>query len=229
MPPYESPYTWENLVYDQGRFSYYKEDALVSRIGIDVSSYQKTIDWQAVAADGIDFAFIRLGYRGATEGQLYLDEYFYDNIKEAQAAGIPVGVYFFSQAIEKEEALEEAEFTLSHLAGIELDYPVVFDHEPVSGVDSRANNLSSEQLSACAKVFSEHIKRSGYDTMLYGNKSDIARYDSDLVAHCEVWFAEYDAPLPSGQFDFTIWQYTNRGSVAGISTYVDMNIHFLEP
>lgn len=230
-PPYESPYTWSNLVYEEGRFYYYKDEVLVSRIGIDVSSHQKVIDWYAVAADGIEFAFIRVGNRGATEGQMYLDEQFHANIAGAKEAGIAVGVYFFSQAITAEEALEEAEFVLAYLGGIELEYPVVYDHEPVTieGTPGRANSLTVEQATAQAEAFCTRIKEAGYAAMLYGNKKDIARYDSSLVENSDVWFAEYDASLPSGQFDFIMWQYSSTGSVAGISVPVDMNIHFLEP
>lgn len=229
-PQYISPYTWENLVFDEGRCYYYKDEVLVSRIGIDVSSHQKNIDWQAVKDDGIEFAFIRLGNRGATEGELYLDEQFTANLEGARQVGMPIGVYFFSQAVDEAEALEEAEFVLAHLEGIELEYPVVFDHEPVtiSGTAGRANSITREQLTANAEVFCERIQSAGYRTMLYGNKKDIAKYKPETVESNEIWFAEYDVGIPTGQFDFVMWQYSNTGQVAGIETYVDMNIYFLE-
>lgn len=229
-PPYESPYTWDNLVYEEGRFYYYKDGHIASRVGIDVSSHQKEIDWAAVAADGIEFAFIRVGNRGATEGQLYLDEQFHANIQGAKQAGIDVGVYFFSQAITEEEAIQEAEFVCANLGGIALEYPVVFDHEPVTieGNAGRANTLSREQATANAQAFCEVIEQAGYVPMLYGNKLDLARYDSTLTDTYDVWFAEYDAALPSGQLDFVMWQYTSSGQVQGIPVNVDMNIHLFE-
>lgn len=230
-PVYESPYTWDNLIHEEGRFYYYKDDALVSRTGIDVSSHQHEIDWQAVAADGVEFALIRAGYRGSTEGLVYLDEHYYTNIEGAQNAGLMVGVYFFSQALTEEEAVEEAEFLLTHLEGRELEYPVVYDFEPVTTeVPGRANDISQEQATRNAQAFCDCIEAAGYTTMLYGNKKDIARYyDPSLVEVSEVWVAEYGALFPSGQFDFSMWQYSSTAQVAGISVNVDMNIHFLEP
>jgi GH25 family lysozyme M1 (1,4-beta-N-acetylmuramidase) len=234
VPPYVSPYTWENLARDgehEGRYSYYKDGERVSRTGIDVSSHQREIDWQAVAADGIEFAIIRVGNRGATEGQISLDEQFHANVEGARQAGIPFGVYFFSQAISAAEAVEEAEFTLAALDGTELAYPVVYDLEPVmvSGLEGRANRLSREQASANATAFCERIQLAGYTTMLYGNKKDIALYEPNLLESNQVWFAEYGVPVPTGQFDFIMWQYSNTTRVAGITTNVDLDIHFLEP
>lgn len=122
---------------------------------------------------------------------------------------------------------------LMHLdeIGSELDYPVVFDHEPitVSGVAGRANSVSRDDMTALDAAFCERVEAAGYDTMIYGNKNDIARYDTDLVEKSTIWFAEYGASPPSGQFDFVMWQYSNAGHVAGISTNVDMNIYFLDP
>lgn len=226
---YESPYNWDNLSQQEGRYVYTKDRVKQSRSGIDVSEFQGIIDWTAVAYDSVEFAFIRVGNRGATEGDLYTDEHYWSNITGAQAVGVKTGVYFFSQAITEAEAVEEAEFVLAHLKGIKLDYPVVFDHEPVTEVEGRANKLSGEQISACAKAFCDVIERAGYDTMIYGNKQDIAKIDPSVLQAHEVWFAEYDAKKPTGQFDFTIWQYANNGNVSGISTPVDMNIHFLVP
>lgn len=231
-PLYESPYTWDNLSYEAGRFYYHKDEQLVSRIGIDVSSHQKQIDWQAVAADGIEFAFIRVGNRGATEGNIFLDEQFSANFEGAKQAGIDVGVYFFSQACNEAEALEEAEFVLAYLGGAELEYPVVYDFEPlvIEGNAGRANEISREQGTLNAEAFCKRIEEAGYETMLYGNKKDITRYYSkELIETSTIWYAEYESSLPTGQFDFVMWQYASTGSVAGISVGVDMNIHFLEP
>lgn len=228
-PAYVSPYDWSNLEFVEGRFHYYKEGKLNSRTGIDVSEHQESINWVAVAEDGIEFAYVRLGSRGYTEGQIYLDEHYYTNIAEARNAGLKVGVYFFSQAINEAEAREEAEFVLSHLEGIELDYPVVYDHEPLSEHNGRANHLSGSELTKNAQAFCTTIEDTGKSTMIYGNGGDIGRLDSEVVESHDIWFAEYNALTPSGQFDFILWQYTNKGEVDGIDTPVDMNIHFLTP
>ncbi len=224
---YVSPYDFNNLEKVDGRYYYYTDGALTSNTGIDVSSHQGYIDWDAVAGDGIDFALIRLGNRGATEGNIYLDERFYHNMEGAAEAGIPRGVYFFSQAQNEQEAVEEAEFVLDHLGGQRLAYPVAFDQEPVQIAGARANNLSKSQLTKNAQAFCKVIEAAGYDTMVYGNKGDAARLDLKALKEHPFWFAEYDAARPSAKFDFAIWQYTNAGTVDGIGTAVDMNIEFI--
>ncbi|MDR2196644.1 MAG: glycoside hydrolase family 25 protein [Coriobacteriales bacterium] len=226
-PAYQSPYDPQNLIEENGRFSYAQDGQVVSRTGIDVSAYQGSIDWEAVAADGIDFAILRLGHRGYTEGSIYLDERFEENLRGAEAAGVPVGVYFFSQAITEQEAIEEARFVLETLDGRELAYPVVYDFEPVSDVSGRANGLNARQLTKNASAFCTTIEEGGYPAMLYGNARDISHYYLDLLEGYDIWFAEYGTRFPTGKFDFTIWQYTNAGSVAGISGNVDMDLEFM--
>ena len=175
-------------------------------------------------ADGVDFAFVRVGNRGYTEGALYADTRYAENIDNATSAGLDVGAYFFSQAVSVEEAREEAEFVLRLLAGRYLALPVAYDHEPVADGAGRANNMDRETLTACARAFCERLEQGGYETMIYGNSGDMARYDRADLGGRPVWFAEYDAAEPHAQFDFAIWQYTNGGSVAGIGTAVDLNL-----
>ncbi len=227
--PYESPYNWEGLTVENGRFAYSEEGQHLSRAGIDVSAHQGSIDWQSVAADGIEFAFIRMGYRGASEGLLNLDEFFEANISGAANAGIDTGVYFFSQALNEDEAREEAQFLLDHLGGRSLQYPIAYDFEPVylDGVEGRANTISAHQQTSNARAFCEVIEAAGYPTLIYGNAKDIGRYFLDALDGRPIWFAEYDASYPSGQFDFVIWQYSSTGQVAGIATNVDMNIELI--
>lgn len=226
VPAYVSPYDWSNLDRTDGRYAYYEDGKLASRLGIDVSDHQGSIDWNAVAADGIDFALVRVGYRGYTDGDLFADETYATNLDGASAAGLEVGAYFFSQATTPEEAREEAEFVLELVAGRYLDLPIVFDHEPVADASGRANSLPSSVVSECALAFCERIEEGGHSTMIYGNAADMARYDSSAIGTRPVWFAEYDVPSPTAQFDFSVWQYTNGGLVAGIGTAVDMNILF---
>lgn len=226
-PAYVSPYDWSGLerTGDQGdRLAYYEDGELRSQLGVDVSDHQGEIDWNAVAADGIDFAFVRVGNRGYTEGALYADERYAENIDGATNAGLDVGAYFFSQAVSVEEARAEAEFVLELLAGRRLALPVVYDHEPVADATGRANSLDRETLTASARAFCERLEQGGYSTMIYGNKGDMARYDRTQLGSRPIWFAEYDVAEPSAQFDFAIWQYTNAGTVAGISTGVDLNL-----
>ena len=197
------------------------------RVGIDVSEHQGLIDWREVKRNGIEFAFIRVGARGWAGGSLIFDNQFEANIEGAKSVGIKVGVYFFSQAINEEEAIEEADFVLAALNGRQLDYPVVYDLETVLEISGRANYLSSAQCSLNARAFCDRIEAAGYTVMLYGGIYDISRYDASLLAQYDIWFAEYDVSQPRMvPFDFSIWQFTSNGVIAGINTYVDLNLQF---
>lgn len=224
---YTSPYDWAGLERTGDHLAYYEDGNLRSQMGVDVSSHQGSIDWQAVADDGIDFAIVRVGNRGYTEGALSVDELFTQNIDGAAAAGLETGVYFFSQALSADEAREEADLVLDELAGRKVDLPIAYDHESVADPAGRANQLTREDLAACARAFCERLEAAGYETMVYGNKQDIARFKGDTLGDRPRWLAEYDVAAPTAQFDFTIWQYTNDGSIAGIDTAVDLDIRFL--
>ena len=222
---YRSPYTWTNMHRENGRWSYVVNGKTLSRLGVDVSENQNEIDWNAVAADGIDFAMIRLGYRGSTEGDLYLDASFYDNYWGARNAGIDVGIYFFSQAVSVEEAREEAEYVLSVLGGAELQYPIAFDsEETVLGSRGRTAGLTNDEMTRIAQAFCTRIQQDGYTAMVYGNVYDLARFNRTFKESVKIWWAEYGDPTPLHNVDIDMWQYSNGGEVAGISTAVDMNI-----
>ena len=238
--PYKSPYDWSHLTWTGDRLSY-DDGHVVSRLGVDVSDHQGDIDWASVAADGIDFAMVRLGYRGYTEGALNEDARATTNIDAAQRAGLDVGAYFFSQATSAEEAREEAEFVLSILDGRALELPVAFDHEPIVGATGRANDVDGAVLAECASLFCETLEGAGYSTMVYGNRQDLERFVEaggtqldgsagaartleEELGERPIWFAEYGVATPTAPLTFAIWQYTNLGTVAGISTTVDMNL-----
>lgn len=223
---YVSPYNFDNLKNEQGRFSYYEEGNLVSQTAVDVSDLQGKIDWERVSEDGIDFAMIRLGRRGYTEGNIYLDNYYYENVSGVQSEGMPFGVYFFSQAITEDEAIEEANFVIKHLSGSGISYPVVFDHEPVESADGRANNLSKNELTHITKAFCQKIEDAGYTPMIYGNAFDMKRLNLNDLKGIDVWYAEYESSQPTGQFDFAMWQYSSTANVSGINTQADLSILF---
>ncbi len=226
---YTSPYTWSNLSWTSDNRPVYTEEGVVaSKLGIDVSAYDKDIDWEAVAHDGIEFAIIRAAWRGYTEGGLNEDVNFRTNITQAHAAGLQLGVYLFSSAISEDEAREEARFVLGLLqeTGIALDLPVVFDHEPVPSSDGRANSLDRETITSIAHAFCQEIEAAGLPTMIYGNPSDLARYDESVTANRPVWLAHYDTAHPTVDYDFSLWQYTSTGVVAGITRNVDLDVWF---
>lgn len=228
-PSYVSPYNPQYMTHQDGRFAYSDTegpDQYASSTGIDVSEHQGSIDWQAVAQDGIDFAYIRVGYRGYTEGGIQMDAYFEENYQNARDAGLQVGVYFFSQALTEEEAQEEARFVLDTLDGRPIDLCVAFDEEPAGGEGGRAAGLSSQQLQANAQAFCQVISDSGISPMVYGNVGDLSGVDWQSLG-LPMWLAQYNEPFPYSWFDVAMWQYTSSGSVAGIGTRVDMNLLFL--
>lgn len=218
-----SPYDWSNLKTDEsGRLSYVQNGQTISRTGIDVSSHQQQINWSSVAQDGISFAYIRLGYRGSSEGTLHVDDFFTQNLSGAKGAGIDVGVYFFSQAITEEEAREEARFVLKQLDGASLDYPIAFDMEPSPEGGGRADALTREEATAIANAFCDEIQKNGYRAIIYGNSYDLSKYDLSALTG-RIWLAQYDGK-PDGSISFVMWQYTPKGTVAGISGSVDLNL-----
>lgn len=205
----------------------YLSGSVQSSAGIDVSQHNGQIDWEAVAADGIEFAMIRVGYRGYTQGEIYMDERFAENYAGARAAGLKVGVYFFSQAVSVEEAKEEAKFTLDALKGLKLDLPVVFDWETIGEENARADDIDRDTLTACTLAFCKAVSKK-FDAMIYTNAYQ-GYYLLNLgeLADYPIWFAGY-AQTPIFYYRFDIWQYTNEGTVAGIEGSVDMNICFFE-
>lgn len=193
--------------------------------GIDVSSHQGEINWELVKQDGIEFAIIRAGYRGYTQGLLEEDPYFQRNLKEAEEAGIQIGVYFFSQAISKEEAVEEAKFVLQLLDGRELAYPVYFDWEEIP-TEARTDHVDTNTLTECAKAFCETIVQEGYQAGVYFNQVfGYQRFDLSSLQAYSLWLAQYEQ-APDFLFDFQLWQYTCEGKVNGIETIVDRNLSF---
>lgn len=204
---------------DKGRVAYPG-----ARAGIDVSTHQQEIDWPAVAADGVDYAILRVGYRGYTEGGLFADSQFARNIQGATGAGLDVGLYFFSQAITPAEAEMEAAFVLEAIGDYEIAGPVAFDWERVEDSAARTNGLDGETLTRCAVAFCEKIKAAGYEPAVYLNQDQAyLRYDLRQLTDYTLWLAEY-GQLPNFYYDFDLWQYSCTGTVAGIQGDVDLNL-----
>lgn len=192
--------------------------------GIDVSKYQGNIDWGAVAASGINFAIIRVGYRGSSSGALVQDPYFKKNISGATKAGIKVGLYFFTQAVNEAEAVEEASMAMSLASGYKVTYPIFIDTESASG--GRANGLSKSARTAVVKAFCQTVRNGGYKAGVYASKSWYANQlnAAALNGYC-IWVAQYNSSCTySGKYD--MWQYSSKGSVSGIKGNVDMNISY---
>ena len=210
-------------------------------LGIDISEFQGSIDWYAVKADGIDFAFIRCGGRGYTQGGIYDDTRFYENVQGAKAAGVKVGVYFFSQAITPYEALEEASITLDKISGLGIDMPVVMDWETGGGY--RTWDLYGQDFANVITAFCSTIAQNGYTPCVYLNTSDINNrlggYSGDILSRYKLWYAypyscysdgsfyQEGDMIPPRSFYFEYWQYSWHGDVAGIYEDCDLNIRVI--
>ena len=192
--------------------------------GIDVSKWNGTIDWKAVKNSGVNYVIIRCGYRGSSTGALIEDPKFVTNIKGATAAGIKVGVYFFSQAINRSEAVEEASMVLEQIKKYTISYPVFLDVEASGG---RADGIDKATRTEVIKAFCETIQNSGYTAGVYANKSWLTnKIDTSQLGRYKIWLAQYaSAPTYTGRYD--MWQYKSTGRVTGISGDVDMNLSYL--
>lgn len=193
-------------------------------LGIDVSEHQGEIDWNSVAADGVEWAILRIGRRGYTEGGLFDDTFYAANFSGATAAGLDVGVYFFSQAVNVKEAEEEARFVVKALDGQKLALPVVFDWEEITSDDSRTRSVSSDTITSMTNAFCSIVREAGYDTLVYLNRNAAyRRIDLAALEGTPVWIASYHE-TPEYYYDFSIWQYTNEGTVSGVNRTVDLNL-----
>lgn len=220
-------YDFDSSLLDQENYKYYTENGTItSTVGIDVSKYQGTIDWAQVKASGVDFAFVRVGLRGYGNGALVLDDTFDYNVSEALKQDLSVGVYFYSQAVSYEEGVEEAQFVLQQVKAYNINLPIVLDTEDTMDESARTGSLTPEQRSEACRGFLETIRAAGYETMIYANLRWIAlELDLTQLYGYDIWYAQY-ANEPALPYQYKIWQYTNEGTVPGISQPVDLNIGF---
>ncbi len=192
--------------------------------GVDVSKYQGNIDWNKVKASGVEFAIIRVGYRGYGSGVLVEDSKFRQNIQGATKAGLKVGLYFYSQAVNETEAVEEASMVISLCQGYNISYPIYFDTEKVAGDTGRADNISRSQRTANAVAFCETIRNSGYKAGVYSYASWFYnQLNMASLSPYSIWIAQYRDEL-SFDYNYDIWQYTSTAVVPGIPNKTDMNV-----
>ena len=218
--------------YDELDFQYegwfLKNTAVDCLSGIDVSSYQGEIDWHQVAEAGVDFAIIRLGYRGYESGKLVEDKFARKNLEGAASAGLPIGVYFFSQALNVEEAQEEAQFVLDILKDYEITMPVVFDWEHVESETARTNDMDPYVATDCAKAFLAAIEEAGYWPMMYFNTFQARKlFYLDQLMEYDFWLALYSDRM-TFPYKVDMWQYTCTGTIPGILGDVDVNVMFVD-
>ena len=229
---YEGDFVW-----DGDRLEYIGSD-FRTRFGIDVSAYQnrasenKTIDWEAVRDDGVEFAMVRIGFRGTSSGAINADEFYARNIDGAMAAGIETGVYFFAQAITVEEAIEEADFVINLLRSHEINGPVAYDWE-MKDSSYRVYGTTPEMATACAIAFCRRVEEAGYTPMIYaGNYVSYIKYDQGALAPYLYWYPEYKSDqseklYPTFYYQMDYWQFSSKCSVDGIGGNVDVNLQFI--
>ena len=193
-------------------------------MGIDISKHNGNIDWNAVKNSGVQYVILRCGYRGSASGVLVEDQKFKRNIQGATAAGLKVGIYFFSQAVNEVEAVEEASMTLSLIKNYRITYPVYIDVESANG---RADGISKAARTSIINAFCQTIRNSGYTPGLYANKNWLTeKINTGALGGCKIWLAQYvAAPTYGGRYE--MWQYSSRGSIAGIKGNVDLNVSYM--
>jgi len=224
-------YDPDNYTIEDGFVAYYNSDGKkISHVGVDLSYHNGKVDWNALAASPVEFVMLRCGYRGTTEGGLIEDENFRSYAQEANERGIDMGVYFFSQAINETEAVAEAEYVLKLIEDYDISYPVAFDTEYVDGEENRFNqaDLSREELTNITLAFLRRIEEAGYYPMVYASENWLRRrLDVAALADYDLWAPQYNEENDF-MYDFTIWQYTESGSVPGVEGVCDINISFVD-
>lgn len=231
LNPYlkKNTYDFTNLEEKAGLRRYMENGKKISYVGVDLSKQNGDVNFNSLKAAGVDYVMIRLGGRGYSTGQISLDENFKKNIEGAAAAGLDIGVYFYSQAISQEEALQEVNFVIQNLEPYRasVKYPIAFDMEFVANDTARIDSLSKDEKTNIATSFLESVKAAGYVPMLYGDKEwlikeiDLARLQS-----YDVWLVQ-EQELPDYPYQFTMWQYSTEGVVNGVTGDANLNISFV--
>lgn len=234
-----NPLTANDFSWSGGRLVY-TSDAFTTRFGIDVAAYQNrncennTIDWDAVANDGVKFAMVRIALRGTSSGTLFPDAFYSENVDGAMSAGIDTGVYIFSQAITVDEAVEEADYVIGLLNGRKLTGPVAYDWE-MKDSTYRVYGTDPSVATACAKAFCQRIEEAGYQAMLYCSKYvGYMKFDLSQLTDYPIWYPEYKSTstdascvYPNFYYHVDYWQFSDRLTIDGIGGKVDADLQFI--
>lgn len=224
----KNTYDFANLVSKNDLLHYYSDGKQISYLGVDLSKYQNTVDFATIQNEGVDFCILRVGSRGYETGIIQEDEKFEEFITGAEAVGMPVGLYFFSQAVTEAEAIEEANFVISKIGEHKITYPIAYDMEFIANDNSRIETLTKAEKTDIALAFLTRIEEAGYTGMVYGNKEWLLkRVELHRFEDYDVWLAQED-DIPDYPYVYSMWQYTKQGEVYGIDGYVDLNISFID-
>ena len=224
----KNTYDYTNLISSDGRLKYYSNGRQISSLGVDISRYQKNVDFYLLKQDGIDFVMLRVGARGYKSGELQLDEYFIENIKKASEAGLQIGLYVYSQAITVDEALAEAQLILNNIGEYKITYPIAIDMEFVENDSARVETLTRDERTAIIGAFVNKIREAKYTPMIYGNTEWLVkRIDLSKFTDCCIWLSE-ETDMPKYPYQYELWQYSTKGQVNGIDGYVNLNLSFID-
>lgn len=230
-----SPYLTKNTIdftkiEDKAGLKRYMENGrTTSYVGVDISKHTGKINFNGIRAAGVDYVMIRLGSRGYSTGQISLDENFKENIEGAIEAELDIGIYFYSQAVSPEEAIQEANFVIQNLEPYRahVKYPIAFDMEFVSNDKSRIEGLSREDKTTVTATFAEGIKAAGYVPMIYGDKEWLIKeVDLTKLQNYDVWLSQ-ETDIPDYPYLYTMWQYDTDSVLNGIDGGADLNICFV--
>ncbi|MBR1523857.1 MAG: glycoside hydrolase family 25 protein [Lachnospiraceae bacterium] len=206
------------------RLTYSQGGRNVSHFGIDVSKYNGTVSWNSVKKEGVEYALLRVGARGYSTGNIVLDENFKANLEGCKANGIDVGVYFFSQAINTNEAIEEASYCIASLSGNSIRYPIIFDSEKIVNDSYRTENLTSAELTSIFKAFAEVVKAYGYTPMFAGTKEQLVKHvDLQSMDGYDIWLLD-TGEKTDYPYRYCIRQYSDKGRISGINGEVNLDI-----
>ena len=217
-------YDTAKFVYQNPQMKYYVNGKQASWFGVDISSKQGIVDFEKLKKAGVDFVMIKVGGRGYSSGNIVLDSSYKDYMNGAKNAGLGIGVYFYSQAVDKDEVCEEAETLLELIKDYPVKYPVVFDMESVEGDMARTDALDVSTRTELARIFLKTIKAEGYTPMLYGDKEWlVTKLDLEKLQDYDVWLSQ-ETDTPDYPYEYTMWQYNKSGTVSGISGTAGLNI-----
>ena len=224
----KNTYDFANLISKNDLLHYYSDGKQISYLGVDLSKYQSKVDFAAIQNEGIDFCMLRVGSRGYETGVIQEDEKFQEFLAGAEAVGMPVGLYFFSQAVTVAEAVEEANFVINKIGEHKISYPIAYDMEFIENDNSRIETLTKTEKTDIALAFLQRIEEAGYVGMLYGNKEWLLkRTELHRFENYDIWLSQED-DIPDYPYTYSMWQYTRQGEVYGIDGYVDLNISFID-
>ena len=231
ISPYlaKNTYDYTKMEEKAGLKRYLENGKKISYVGVDISKQNGSVNFMSLKTAGVDYVMIRLGGRGYSSGQITLDENFKENIEGAIAEGLDVGIYFYSQAISQDEAIEEANFVIQNLEPYKgnVKYPVAFDMEYVANDEARIDGLSREDRTTIAASFLEGVKAAGYIPMFYGDKEWLIKeIDLAKLQNFDVWLTQ-EEDIPDYPYEYAMWQYTSTGVVNGVKGDANLNICFI--